>query len=63
MLMWRPETAFIFFAWFAAHQQDKYQSIQKDSKIEVKIDWIKILMVALILIGAIISNFLYDMPA
>jgi Na+/H+ antiporter NhaD/arsenite permease-like protein len=56
-------TALIFFAWFAAHQQDKYQSIQRDLSIVVKIDWIKILIVALILIGAIISNFLYDMPA
>ncbi len=55
--------ALIFFAWFAAHQQDKYQTIQRDSSIVVKIDWIKILIVALILIGAIISNFLYDMPA
>jgi len=55
--------ALLFFSWFASHQQDKYQRIQKDSSIDVKIDWIKILNVALILIGAIISNFLYDMPA
>lgn len=55
--------ALLFFAWFASHQQDKYQRIQSDSTIGVKIDWIKILIVALILIGAIISNFLYDMPA
>jgi Na+/H+ antiporter NhaD/arsenite permease-like protein len=55
--------ALLFVAWFAAHQQDKYQPIQKDADITVKIDWIKILIVALILIGAIISNFVYDMPA
>lgn len=55
--------ALLFFSWFASHQQDKYQRIQQDSSIDVKIDWIKILNVALILIGAIISNFLYDMPA
>jgi len=55
--------ALIFFAWFAAHQQHNYQSIQKGSIINVKIDWIKILIVALILTGAIISNFVYDMPA
>lgn len=55
--------ALLFFAWFASHQQDKYQRIQSDSTIGVKIDWVKILIVALILIGAIISNFLYDMPA
>ena len=55
--------ALVFFAWFAAHQQDKYQRIQKDATYNVKIDWSKILVVVLILIGAIISNFLYDMPA
>jgi len=56
-------TALIFFAWFASHQQDKYQPIQKDPDIGVKIDWMKIFNVALILAGAIISNILYDMPA
>jgi Na+/H+ antiporter NhaD/arsenite permease-like protein len=55
--------ALLFFAWFAAKQQDKYQSIVKDANLDAKIDWIKILNVALILIGAIISNILYDMPA
>ncbi|OFY76784.1 MAG: citrate transporter [Bacteroidetes bacterium RBG_19FT_COMBO_42_7] len=56
-------TALIFFAWFAAHQQDNYQQIQKDADLNIKIDWIKIFNVALILAGAIISNILYDMPA
>ena len=56
-------TALLFFAWFASHQQDKYQRIQKDPDLLVKIDWIKLLIVLLMLIGAIISNFLYDMPA
>jgi Na+/H+ antiporter NhaD/arsenite permease-like protein len=55
--------ALIFFAWFASHQQDKYQRIQKDADLTVKIDWMKIFSVALILTGAIISNILYDMPA
>lgn len=55
--------ALIFLAWFAAHQQDKYQPIQKDADMNVKIDWVKIFNVALILAGAIISNILYDMPA
>lgn len=55
--------ALVFFAWFAAHQQDKYHPIQSDSNIDIKIDWLKLLIVALILAGAIISNFLYDMPA
>jgi Na+/H+ antiporter NhaD/arsenite permease-like protein len=56
-------TAFLFFAWFASHQQDKYQRIQKDATPDVKIDWIKIFGVVMILAGAIISNILYDMPA
>ena len=55
--------ALLFFAWFASHQQDKFQSIQKDATLSVKIDWLKIFNVGLILAGAIISNILYDMPA
>ncbi len=55
--------AFLFFAWFASHQQDKYHRIQKDADLSVKIDWLKIFNVGLILAGAIISNIMYDMPA
>jgi Na+/H+ antiporter NhaD and related arsenite permeases len=55
--------ALIFFAWFASRQQDKYQPIQADAAVNARVDWMKILIVALMLIGAIISNFLYDMPA
>jgi Na+/H+ antiporter NhaD/arsenite permease-like protein len=55
--------AVLFFAWFAAHQQDKFQRIQKDADINVRIDWLKLVHVVLILAGAIISNILYDMPA
>lgn len=56
-------TALLFFAWFASHQQDKYQRIQQDATINIKVDYVKLLIVLLMLIGAIISNFLYDMPA
>jgi len=55
--------AFAFFAWFGAHQQHKYQVIQKDSVSGIKIDWRRIAVVAMILVGAILSNILYDMPA
>jgi Na+/H+ antiporter NhaD/arsenite permease-like protein len=55
--------ALLFFAWFASHQQDKYQRIQQDANPDVKVDWGKLFIVLLILFGAIISNFLYDMPA
>ena len=54
---------FGIFAWVGSQQQDKYQRIQKDPTEGIKIDWIKIFNVALILIGAIVSNILYDMPA
>jgi Na+/H+ antiporter NhaD/arsenite permease-like protein len=55
--------ALLFFAWFASHQQDRYQRIQQEATPDIKIDWGKLLIVLLILVGAIISNFLYDMPA
>ena len=55
--------AFVIFAWIGAHQQDKYQRIQKDATTGVKIDWVRILNVVIILVGAIVSNILYDMPA
>ncbi|MCX6334494.1 MAG: SLC13 family permease [Bacteroidia bacterium] len=55
--------ALLFFAWFAAHQQDKFQRIQKTAAENVRIDWLKLVNVVLILAGAIISNILYDMPA
>jgi len=55
--------AFFFFAWFGAHQQDKYQRILKDAQTDVRIDWLKIVHVAIILTGAIAANILYDMPA
>lgn len=55
--------AFMFFAWFGSHQQDRYNRIQKDETPGVKVDWMRILTVFLILIGAIVSNILYDMPA
>jgi len=55
--------ALVFFGWFAAHQQHKHQPIQKDATPGAKIQWNKLLIVLLMLIGAILSNFLYDMPA
>ena len=55
--------AMLFFAWFASHQQDRYQRIMKDADTSARIDWVKIVCVIFILAGAIISNILYDMPA
>lgn len=56
-------TALLFFSYFASKQQDRFQPIQKDETLGVRIDWVKIFNVALILIGAILANILYDMPA
>jgi len=50
-------------AWFAAHQQDKMQQITADAKPDAKVDWGKLFIVLLILVGAILSNIYYDMPA
>ncbi|MBP7496132.1 MAG: hypothetical protein KA792_00505 [Bacteroidales bacterium] len=55
--------ALVIFGWFASHQQFKYQPIVKVENIKVKIDWGKLLIVLLILVGAILSNVWYDMPA
>jgi Na+/H+ antiporter NhaD/arsenite permease-like protein len=55
--------ALLFFSWFASRQQDKFQRIQKDAKPNIKIDWVKLFNVGLILVGAIVANVLYDLPA
>lgn len=57
-------TALAVFSVFAARQQFKYQPVQPDHEAtKRKVDWIRIAVVVLILIGAIISNVYYDMPA
>ena len=55
--------ALLFFAWFGSHQQYNFQKVHIDHTVSVKVDWKKLLVVLMMLIGAIISNFLYDMPA
>jgi Na+/H+ antiporter NhaD/arsenite permease-like protein len=55
--------ALLIIAWFASHQQHKFQRIEKDSEKGITFSYKKLFVVFLILIGAIISNFLYDMPA
>lgn len=50
-------------AWFGAHQQDKHQRIVADPIPGAKVDWVRLGVVILILIGAILSNIFYDMPA
>ena len=43
--------------------QDRYNRITKDANKILKIDTVKILIVMLILIGAILTNYLMDFPA
>jgi Na+/H+ antiporter NhaD/arsenite permease-like protein len=50
-------------AWYGSHQQDKMQRIQADASIGVKIDGIKLAIVGLMLVGAISTNVLFDLPA
>lgn len=43
--------------------QDKYNRIQKDASVGAKVDWGRLSIVALILIGAVITNIWLDFPA
>ncbi len=47
----------------AAFQQQRYQPIQREEQGQHQLDWRKLLVVALILAGAISTNFLLDFPA
>jgi Na+/H+ antiporter NhaD/arsenite permease-like protein len=55
--------ALIIVVYFGSHQQDRYQRITADPKKGIKLDYGRLLIVILILIGAILSNVYYDMPA
>lgn len=55
--------ALVIIVWFAAHQQVKFQRIMADPKPGVVIDYTRLGIVFLILIGAIVSNVFYDLPA
>ncbi len=51
------------FGIFASIQQHRFQPIQRDEVGHHQVDWVKILVVALILAGAIAANVLLDFPA
>jgi Na+/H+ antiporter NhaD/arsenite permease-like protein len=55
--------ALFAFAIFASFQQDKHQRIQKDTKPNLKIDYMKLLIVGLILALTIATNIMFDFPA
>ncbi len=54
--------ALVIFAWFASHQQHKFHPIQKRATENVKIKYGNLFTVVLILVGAITTNVLFDMP-
>lgn len=56
-------SAFLIFGVAGALQQDKYQKIQKDAPAELKVDPVRLIVVLLILIAAIFTNFYFDLPA
>jgi len=55
--------SFFFYAIIASLQQHKYHPIMKDSKKEVKIDWIRVMIVIAVLLGAVVTNIAFDFPA
>lgn len=55
--------ALFIFAYFAAKKQHAFQPISSDSDTSASIDWTKIGVVVLILVGAILTNVYFDFPA
>ncbi len=55
--------AFLFFGVIASKQQFKFQPIQKDATPGIKLKYSNLLVVFLILVGAIVSNYTLDLPA
>lgn len=55
--------AFFIFGIIGSKQQDKHYRIQKDATVNVKVKWSHLVVVILILIGAITTNWTLDFPA
>lgn len=56
--------AILIFGIIASKQQDAYQRITKDAPVKgVVLDWKKLLVVAMMLIGAILTNWSLDFPS
>ena len=60
---WGSIGAFLVFAVIGARQQHKHQPIDANNEPGIRVDKGKLLIVFLILIGAILSNYLLDFPA
>ncbi len=55
--------ALLVFAFIAARQQHQLQPLEMTDITGIKIDWVKIFIVAMILAGTIATNVLFDFPA
>ncbi len=55
--------ALVFFGIIAARQQHKFQAITKDAPVNARVDYKKLVAVLMILVGTIITNFMFDFPA
>lgn len=55
--------AFSFFGIMGAKQQHAFQPIQAEAKVNIKVNSSKLLVVLMILIGAVATNYLLDFPA
>ncbi len=55
--------AFIIFGYFGSKQQHKFQPIEANPNPNAKIDFKRILIVIMILVGAILTNAFLDFPA
>jgi Na+/H+ antiporter NhaD/arsenite permease-like protein len=53
--------ALVFFGWFAARQQHAYSPIIKDTPAGTRVDWVRVGIVAFILVGAIVTNVLANL--
>lgn len=56
-------TALAIFGFFGARQQDRYQPIISNNNPNIQVDWGRIVIVFVILICTIITNWMFDFPA
>ncbi len=55
--------ALAIFGFFGARQQDRYQPIISNNNPNIQVDWGRIVIVFVILICTIITNWMFDFPA
>ncbi|MBL0342291.1 MAG: citrate transporter [Bacteroidetes bacterium] len=55
--------AILFFGYFASKQQHQFRPIVTEFRKHVPVDWVKLLIVLIILVGAILTNVYLEFPA